>query len=242
MKYFLFTVDSIPVAVGFSHFGGLHFGWIAFFLVVVFTNCILYRQLSDKGKTRWRWIISGLLLADELFKMAVLFATDQYQYDYLPLHLCSINIFLIALYTWKPWGALGNFLYTVCIPGTLAALLFPSWTRLPLLNAMHIHSFTVHILIALYPIVLTVNGDIKPNVRQIPGSLGLLALMAIPIYGLNLLLDTNFMFLMRPDSGNPLEFFQSILGSHLWGFPILLPIVILIMYLPILIVKKHKKD
>ena len=60
-------------------------------------------------------------------------------------------------------------------------------------------------------------------------------------YGLNLLWDTNFMFLMRPDKGNPLELFEKLLGSHLWGFPILLPIVILIMHLPVLIAKKVKK-
>ena len=65
--------------------------------------------------------------------------------------------------------------------------------------------------------------------------------IAIPVYCLNLLWGTNFMFLMKPDSGNPLELFEKLLGSHLWGFPILLPLVILVMYLPIFILKKHNK-
>jgi hypothetical protein len=46
---------------------------------------------------------------------------------------------------------------------------------------------------------------------------------------------------MKPDSGNPLELFEKLLGSHLWGFPILLPVVILVMYIPVLIFKKRKK-
>jgi hypothetical protein len=46
---------------------------------------------------------------------------------------------------------------------------------------------------------------------------------------------------MKPDSGNPLEFFEKLLGSHLWGFPILLPLVILVMYLPLLILKHRKQ-
>jgi cytochrome c-type biogenesis protein CcmH/NrfF len=50
------------------------------------------------------------------------------------------------------------------------------------------------------------------------------------------------MFLMQPDSGNPLELFEKLLGSHLWGFPILLPIVILIMYLPMLIRKRRARE
>ena len=37
-----------------------------------------------------------------------------------------------------------------------------------------------------------------------------------------------------------LELFEKILGSHLWGFPILLPIVMFIMYLPIFIARKLK--
>ena len=144
----------------------------------------------------WRKIIAWLLIADELFKMAILIASGNYGVGYLPLHLCSINIFMITIHAYKPSAIVDNFLYTVCIPGAIAAMLFPTWTSLPLGNGMHLHSFTVHTLLALYPIVLSVNGDIRPDIRKLPKSLGLLVLMAIPIYGVNLLLDTNFMFLM----------------------------------------------
>ena len=34
--------------------------------------------------------------------------------------------------------------------------------------------------------------------------------------------------------------FEKYLGNHLWGFPILLPIVMFIMYIPIYISSKHK--
>jgi hypothetical protein len=46
---------------------------------------------------------------------------------------------------------------------------------------------------------------------------------------------------MEPDKGNPLELFEKLLGSHLWGFPILLPLVMLIMYLPLFIISLFKK-
>ena len=57
---------------------------------------------------------------------------------------------------------------------------------------------------------------------------------------MNMLWGTNFMFLMEPDSGNPLEMFQQLLGSHLWGFPILLPIVVAVMYIPARLLRRHK--
>ena len=84
---------------------------------------------------------------------------------------------------------------------------------------------------------------VKPKIKNMPKCIGLLVAMAIPIYFINLKFGTNFMFLMRPDSGNPLELFEKLLGNHLWGFPILLPVVMFIMYLPLAIInaKGNKK-
>ena len=93
----------------------------------------------------------------------------------------------------------------------------------------------------MYPILLVAGGEVKPDLKTMPKCILLLIGMAIPIYFVNLAFDTNFMFLMRPDKGNPLELFEQLLGNHLWGFPILLPVVMLVMYLPILLVNKLKK-
>lgn len=243
MKYFLETTDTIEGGLGFSMFDSLHLSWLVVFALVVVANCILYRRLQQTGRQRWQKIVAWLLIADELFKMTILTVSGNYTVSYLPLHLCSINIFIIAIHAYKPSRILDNFLYTVCIPGALAALLFPSWTSLPLLNGMHLHSFTVHILLALYPIVLLVGGDIKPELNALPKSLCLLILMAIPIYGVNLLLDTNYMFLMEADAGNPLYWFGENWGSHLLGFPVIIAGILLVMYGPIVLIRKlHKKE
>ena len=131
-----------------------------------------------------------------------------------------------------------SFLYYFAIPGALLALLFPNWTELPAWNFFHIHSFAIHILLVRYPLLRVTTGRVSTELKAALKGVLLLVVMAIPVYFLNLLWDTNFMFLMEPDSGNPLELFEKLLGSHLWGFPILLPVVILVMYLPILLVKK----
>ena len=241
MKYFFETTDTIGSNLGFSLFDGLHIGWLAAFVVITLTNCILYRKLTVKGRQNWRRTVAWMLIADELFKMAILIIPGNYSAGYLPLHLCSINIFIIAIHAYRPSLALDGFLYTVCIPGALAALLFPTWTSLPITSGMHLHSFTVHILLALYPITLAVGGDIKPDVKLLPKILGLLVLMAIPIYGINLLLDTNFMFLMSADPGNPLYFFETLWGNHLLGFPVIIAGVLLVMYCPIVLIQKLRK-
>ena len=241
MQYFLDTTETIPDGVGFSMFGGLHILWLLVFLTVTVANAVWYRKMTDRGKEIWRKTVAILLLADELFKVVMLLIGGRYNPSYLPLHLCSINIFIIAIHAWKPTAFLDGFLYTIAIPGALAALIFPSWTSLPLGNFMHWHSFTVHILLALYPIVLAAAGELAPDLRKMGKSLLLLVCMAIPIYGMNILLDTNFMFLMSADKGNPLYVFERLWGNHLLGFPVIIVGVLLVMYGPLLIYRKLKK-
>ena len=242
MTYFLETVETIESGVGFLQFGSLHLLWLAFFLIITVLNCLWYRKMGVNARNIWKKVVAILLVADEVFKVIMLIIGGRYIAKYLPLHLCSINIFLIALHAWKPYKALNAFLYTVCIPGAVAALLFPSWTSLPLQNFMHIHSFTVHILLAMYPIVLSAGGELKPRAKNIPYCLLLLVGMAIPIVGVNLLLDTNFMFLMYPEEGNPLNWFAQAWGSHLLGFPVLIAAVLLVMYVPAELYYRFRKE
>lgn len=241
MKYFLDTVETIEDGVGFHQFGVIHLTWLAILTVMAVLNVLWYRRAGDVARSCWNKTVAILLLADELFKMVMLFIGGNYIAKYLPLHLCSINIFLIAWHTWKPNEMLSNFLYTVCIPGALAALLFPSWTELPPANFMHLHSFTVHILLLLYPLVLALSGVLKPSAKGIPKCLMLLIALAVVALIVNLLCDTNFMFLMSAEKGNPLVLFEDLFGNHLIGFPILIAAVLVVMYAPMELYRKLKK-
>jgi hypothetical integral membrane protein (TIGR02206 family) len=242
MSRFFDTTESIGEGLGFSHFSTLHLVWLAVCVIVIIGSCFAYKRFQRAGRSCFRKIVAWLLVADELFKTVILLYAGRHTVDYLPFHLCSINIFVITIHAYKPSKMLDNFLYTVCIPGALAAMLFPTWKSLPITTGMHWHSFTVHILLMLYPIVLFVNGDMKPELKQLPKSLGLLVVMAIPIYIINLLLNTNFMFLMSADPGNPLYLFEQIWGNHLFGFPVIIVGVLLVMYGPLELIRKLKKS
>lgn len=232
MEYFLDTERTIESGLGFDLFGPVHIAWLVICVLATAVGCVHYSRLSAHGREVWRKCIALLLIADEVFKQVCLDLGDTFTLNYLPLHLCNINIMLIAIHAWRPSKLLGNFLYTICIPATVAALLFPSWEKLPVLNFMHLHSFTIHILLALYPIVLTVAGDIKPRARDIPKCLALLAVMAAVIYCVNVALGTNFFYLMKAPKGNPLYWFQKAWGDHRLGFPILIAVVLAVMYVP----------
>ena len=240
MQYFLDTTGTIPSGVGFHHFDALHLLWLTFATVFIGIISYLYKNQTDEKRSKTRKLLAAALILDELWKMFWLTVGHRYELEYLPLHLCSINIFLIAYHCFRPNKTLDNFLYIVCIPGALAALLFPSWSSLPFANFMHLHSFTVHTLLVAYPVVLLINGDIKPNIKQLPKSLLMLAGFALIALAVNILFDENFMFLMYADAGNPLYIFEQAFGSHLIGFPIIIFGIILVMYgIPALFHKLH---
>jgi len=241
MSYFWDTVETVPEGVGFSHYDGVHVTWIAALITVCMAGSLLYRRLGQGGRRNMRGSIAALLLLDEVWKLIGLISFGNYLADYLPLHLCSVNIFLIAWHCVRPGKGLDNFLYTVCIPGALAAMLFPTWTALPPANFMHLHSFTVHILLVLYPVALTAGGDIKPDIRELPKSLGILVVLAAIAWVINTVLGTNFFFLDHADPGNPLYLFEQAFGSHLLGFPVIILGVLLVMHAPWLLYRRMRK-
>ena len=241
VNYFLETSDTIVEGVGFALFGPVPLTWLAVAAVVIGLNCLAYRKMKPEGRDKWNKIMALLLIANELFKHTMLLIGGNFDPAYLPLHLCSINIFLIVIHAWRPTTMLSNFLYTVCIPGAMAALLFPSWTKLPVLNFMHLHSTTVHIQLVMYPLVLATSGALKPSYKGIPKCLALLAILAGVALAANLIFGTNFMFLMDAEPGNPLYFFEQLFGSHLIGFPILITAVLIVMYVPMELYRKRKR-
>lgn len=241
MEYFWYTEEIIPDGLGFSHFDGFHLTWLAAGVIAIMLSSLLYRKLDAKNRGIFRKTVALLLIADELFKLIPMFFMGTFMVKYLPFHLCSVNLFVIAWHAWRPNKTLDNFLYTVCIPGALAAMLFCTWVELPALNYMVIHSFTVHILLILYPVVLTCAGEIRPELKKVPKCIGLLLGLACVALVLNLQWGTNFMFLMRSDKGNPLEWFEKAWGDHRLGFPVLIAAVVALMHAPVQIIRRLKK-
>ncbi len=240
MEHFWDSSATIPDGLGFEHYDGVHLFWLGVFALLTASLIFIYKRASENTRRYMKYTLAALLIADELFKIIGLASHGNYTAGYLPLHLCSINIFIIAIYAIRPSKLLGNFLYIICIPAALAALIFPNWTNMPLSNFMHIHSFTVHILLAAVPIILTVVGEIKPSLKHLPGCLVILAIAAVVALTFNLIFDTNFMYLMEAPEGNPLYWFAQNTPSHLIGYPVMITAIIVVMISPFEIARRIK--
>lgn len=227
MEYFWETGSTVPPGVGFAHYGLGHLLWLTVWVGLCIFFACRYRKWGVNVQRRCRVAVALFLLADELFKYAVTVPFGKFQPDFLPLHLCSINIFVILIdaftkETARFKNALREILFAVCMPGAFFALLFPGWAYLPIQNALCIHSFLAHILLFLYPFLLLLGG-FHPKFSRFLKALPFCLPMVGAVYLVDLRLNTNFMFLRYAGEGNPLSLFEQLWGSpgYLWGLLLL---------------------
>lgn len=242
MNHFLDTKETIAEGMGFPYFGKYHLLWLCGIAVTIAVLCLIYIRSDKKRRLTIRRIIAMLTVADEIFKVVGLLIGGNFNASYLPLHLCSINIFLIVIHSFKPSKLLENYLYSFGIIPVAAALIFPATCSvLPPLNFMVIHSLSVHALILAYPLILLSAGELRRDPHEFPRCLLLLLGFAAIALCANAVFDTNFMFLREATTGNPLFIFKQLFGNHLWGYPILIVPLFLILYAPLLRHRRSRK-
>lgn len=229
MKYFFETTDTILPGHGFKLYGSIHIMWLVICFLFIAYLLKINKSKNEIERFKLRRIIAIALLMDEIYKHVFLIIGGNWTFDYLPLHLCSINIFMALFDSIKPNKTVRHFISLIAIPGALMALLSPSWTKLPLLNFMHIHSFTVHILLIAYPVLLLFEKENKPETKYMVKALGLLIALLVPIYFVNKTLGTNFFFLMEDEGIAIFLIFKNIMKTHLMAIPVLGSIIMPIM-------------
>ena len=231
-----------PDYICFEHFGPAHLSVTAVFIAIVAAAMIFYKKLDEKGRQKFLYIMSALLIADEIWKHTASLSTGQWEWGFLPLHLCSINIFICVINSFKRDDFTSEILYAVCLPGASLALLMPIWNNLPYWNFMSIHSNSIHVLLIMYPLLLLAGG-FKPNFKRLPKVFAVLLAECVPIFFLNKILGTNFFFINGTENNPVLEILASIFGRELYivGLPPLLFVFWFFMYLPWFLLERKKK-
>ena len=221
-------------------FGTYHLLWLFGVIIAAFAGSLIYRSLHARGRRVFQIVFSAFMLITEVFKHIVLICTDSFSVGYLPLHLCSINMFLCMANAIKPGVIKQELLYAICMPGAAIALLFPNWVDMPIINFFSIHSFTIHVMLFILPIILLVNKEIKPSIKNLPKAILCVLAICPPMYLFNRYFGTNFMFLNRPGMGNPLVWFEKFLGNpgYLLGMPIIAAALWFVLYLPFAVTNK----
>ena len=231
MDDFFKTKDTIGPGQGMGSFTAVHLAWLVAIATVAFLVMRYCRKADRKGRRRVMVTLACLTALDELVKYLITIPTGQWNWEYLPLHLCSISVFAVCLHAITESDEVGEFLYALSLPSAIMALVFPNWMMLPCWNWESIHSFTIHILIVSYPVMLLCGG-FRPCFRRLVYSFPFLAVAVVVAVVANRFLDTNFLFLNSGDEGNPLSFLEKLVGGwYVLAFPLIAALVWSIMYL-----------
>ena len=238
-EYFWKQYEDLPPGLGYMRFSAEH---IITLLILGVLLILTVRILAAKDTRRAAsmkvlpWVMVGL----EIFKDAFLISTGHFGVGYLPLHLCSLGVFVFiaaSLAKTDRWRMIWSEIACVLIvPGTIAALLFPDWAHLyPVFSFMNLYGYVWHGMLLLYPAMMVKSGWVHLSVRHAHYVWIFMICAAAPVYVFDRAADCNYMFVNWPPKGTPLEWIAQMTGDGLYlaGYAAFAVVVIGLIYLGI---------
>ncbi|MCM3732820.1 TIGR02206 family membrane protein [Fictibacillus nanhaiensis] len=227
---------------GFVTFGWEHIFSLSVIFVVVLFMYILRSYIREISYIKKLLFIS-LLLSEVSYQCWAIYNEMWTIKLYLPLQLCSFNIFLSAVLLVTENKKLFAFVYLFGFTGALQGLLTPELHQ----QAWHfrfIQFFIAHGLIVWTAMYFAIVRSFRISWLRFLQSFLCLNLYAAGVYAINVLLDTNYMFLMRkPGNASIMDY----LGPYPWyilGLELVAFCMCLIAFLPVKEKSYHsmKKD
>lgn len=230
---YFFTYESdLPQGVGFAPFGIAHLCWIGGIVLGVILLTVLFLQQPEYRQRKQAKTLALVLCLLVLLEKGVLALSGNLTVYTLPLHLCELSPLLYLLFSRWNWDWLGQVIYTLCLPGAVAALLFPDWFVYPQWNFMNLSSFLLHGLLILFPVWELATRVIRPRLSAIWKPLVFLVVLTPPIWWFNRVYGTNYFFLNNGSQASPLGLLLELTGPT-WYLPayILLAVVVMALLL-----------
>ena len=186
-------------------------------------SCLLVSSLVllffNRASSEWKLRFTKLLAYSSILvyistTIIAISAKEWNTQDFLPLHLCNISYFIciLVLLNKKQW--MYEWALLLAMPSAFNALITPEliWGS----NNWHIFEYYfTHAILILVPLYLMFTMNYKLRIFSWWKTFLRAQIVFVIVYALNLILDTNYMFLLsKPDVNNPL-----IIGD--WPFYIL---------------------
>lgn len=232
---YFFTYESdLPEQVGFSLFGTAHLCWLGGIALGVLLLTVLFLQQPAYRQQKLSRTLALVMCLLVVLEKGILALTGHLTVYSLPLHLCELAPFLYLLFSRWNWDWLGQVIYTLCLPGAVAALVFPDWSVYPMWNFMNLSSFVGHGLLILFPVLQLASGTIRPRLSAIWKPLVFLAVITPPIWLFNRTYGTNYFFLNTASPNSPLTLLLDLVGPtwYLPAYALLAVAVMVVLLLP----------
>jgi hypothetical integral membrane protein (TIGR02206 family) len=193
--------SAYPVGMEFRMFGPPHLVVLGVVLAVNLSLAPLRRVLGEAGRRNFRFglaaLMAGLFAAHAVWRVYVGFWT--WLWD-LPLHLCDLTALLSIALLLTRNQRLYEFVYFLGIGGALQALVT---SNVGIYGYPHLYFFTsmiIHGGIITTGLYFTVVEGLRPTWRSLWRVAGWMLAYTTVIFGLNLLIGSNYLFIgHKPD-------------------------------------------
>ncbi|MFT4416556.1 TIGR02206 family membrane protein [Fredinandcohnia humi] len=216
---------------------------VTFLLLFVAISLLLvfFRGTLRRFQAIIKWTLCSILVLSEVSHHIWLVVTNQWEIGSLPLQLCSVSTFICIYLFLKPSKkAFYLVFFTGLLPPILSMVTPELFYQFP--HYRFLKYFLHHSAIAWSVIYFVVLEGYRVPRKAVWTAFFLLNLIAIPIFIINLLLDTNFFYLANPtETKTILSFFGSGIMYYI-TLEIAALIVFFITYLPMgILVKKEER-
>lgn len=235
MKLFFVFDRDLPAGVGIRAFGPEHAAWLLVCAAIILLLCLAAKKASGRTFRALQRTVCALALICEANRQLCLLSAGVWGVYTLPLHLCSMSVFLILLHCIRGGTLAGELLWCLTMPGAVCALLFPDWLYYPAWNLLSIGTFLGHAMLAAYPALCAARGVIRPDAKRLPKCFLCLACTAAVLFVFDRLTGADYFFLNGPAPDSPLSLAADYLGDpgYLLVFPPLIAAVWALLYLPL---------
>lgn len=208
-----------------------HLLFVTSLMVIMVTLAVLFglKNKNKDEKVKNKVLIWSAILIDsiEIFKIVMIsIATaDPMRWTYeLPLFLCSIQLIAIPLAAFSQGRIKGAALDFVLIFGLLGAVLGTygagnNYAVYPVLSIDNVASGITHSISGFASLYIAISGMASMKKKDIPITFTILAGFCVAAYTANVIIDYNYMFLMRGD-GTPYEILYSLVGGNTVLYPL----------------------
>ena len=216
----------------FELFGRTHLAALGA-LVLLNLFLIRFRNASDGTKAALRWMLALILWGNE-------FAWHYWNYSVgrwtiqtmLPLHLCSVLVWVGALMLVTKSYRIYEFMYFMGIAGAIQALATPDLGVDGFPHFRFFQTFISHGLIVTSAIYMTVVEGFRPTLKSIPRVVIWMNVYALIVFFINTAIGSNYLMINhKPELPSLLDLLPEwpiyILYMELIGF-----ISILLLYFP----------
>ena len=98
MSNFLYAEKTVPPGIGMGSYSAGHIFWLILAAMAIYCATRYYKISDGERRRKMRRNIVIAMFADEALKWFVTIPTGQWNWAYLPLHLCSISMFVALLH------------------------------------------------------------------------------------------------------------------------------------------------